>query len=117
MMIPDKQYWKLYAYMPDHVVCEAVQLTQPTLINGEPFESGDYSVRFFDQSKWIGVKKWKFEDPKQYLPTAPWREDHRYERADPCEALAEKVDTLIVAVARLTLTMKRYGIANDPAQK
>lgn len=110
-MIPtDKQYWADYAHMPSRTVVEAVQLTEPTLIDGKTFESGDWSVKA--NGAFMGMTDQAFK--KECRQTFEWDGEPEF---DKDKNLLEQMDDMIVQIARLTCAMERYGMINDPSQK
>ena len=102
-----EQYWKDYAHLRTKRVVEALELVEETSIQGRRYLAGDFSVRGEG-----GV--WRNTFIAEYRPEIEWDEPEPISKND---VLHEKIDDLIVDVARIAAAMERYGIANDPDQK
>lgn len=116
MTIPmDKQYWSDYVRLSTAEVYEAVQLTEPTVINGKQFESGDWSMRSRGEKNvndYWGMTDAAFRSNNFHeIDLAPNRSEDRQ------DYFLERLDDLIVEVARLAAAMQRHGIVNDSSQK
>lgn len=110
MISTEPQYWADYAHMPTKTVVEAVQLTQPTLIDGKTYESGDWSVK--TNGGCIGMRSFEFDRDCRKI-----EQPEEKPRFDKGQAMLEKIDDLIVQTAMITAALERQGIIQDPAQK